>query len=400
MGRIGEETVRAALQNDKGSEAKLMSWRVELLSETDGATSSIFNVTVKFEVAGTEEETCYVVKLSPTREFKDDDFHHLIFTKECRFYTEVMPMVTSILKQLGEQPIRFPKCYYHSLDEGKEILFLENLRVKGFQMRDKSLGLDMAHSCLVLRELGKLHAASYIFQSRSDIELTDKFDFFQTEWTHKFNLGCDWGTFMNSLLEKRLKAFEESEGYERIVKWLKRVLPEVWPLYEKQIERKSPFASIIHGDCWINNMLFRYDASGSPIEVVFLDLQGCRVASVALDLQHFLNLNVKGEIRRPNLDQLLASYYDSLRSTVTAGKTAVPFALDQLKEEYIDKGFYGALYGLLWLPVMCGPEEVDFTLAEYDDNHGIVDRSESDKPHLPTSLISVMEEWTELGLIS
>lgn len=147
-------------------------------------------------------------------------------------------------------------------------------------------------------------------------------------------------------------------------------------------------------------VIFRYDASGSPVEVVFLDLQGCRVASVALDLHHFLNLNVKGEIRRPNLDKLLATYYDSLRSIVTAGKTAVPFTLPQLKEEYIGKGFYGALYGLLWLPIMCGPEEVNFTTGEYDDNHGIVDRSEGDKPHLPSSLISVMEEWTELGLIS
>lgn len=257
MERIGEETVRAALLNDKGSEAKLVSWRGETLSEGDGATSLIFNITVKFEVAGTEEETCYVVKLSPTREFKEDDFHYLIFTKECRFYSEVMPMVTSLLEELGEQPIRLPKCYYHSLEKGKEILFLENLKVKGFQMRDKSLGLDMAHSCLVLKEVGKLHAASYIFRSRNDIELTEKFDFFQTEWTHKFNLGCNWGTFMSNLLEKRLEAFEKSGGYERIVKWIKKVKPEVWPLYEKQIERKSPFASIIHGDCWINNMLFR-----------------------------------------------------------------------------------------------------------------------------------------------
>lgn len=258
MERIQEEAVLAALQRDKGSEAKLVSWTANTLgSETDGSTAFIFNVTVQFEVKGTEGKTCYVAKLSATRECKEDDFHHFIFTKECRFYTEVVPMVTSLLEELGEQPVRFPKCYYHSLDEGNEVLFLENLRAKGLEMRDKSKGLDMTHSCLVLRELGKLHAASYMFQARSDIELIDKFDFFQTDWTHKFNLGCDWGTFISGSLDKRLEAFEKKGGYERIVKWLKKVKPDLLPLYDKQIERKAPFASIIHGDCWINNMLFR-----------------------------------------------------------------------------------------------------------------------------------------------
>lgn len=257
MDRIEDEAVRAALKSDQGSEAKLVSWRGETLSDTDGATSRIFNVRVKFEVAGAEKDTCYVVKLSPKRECKEDDFHHLIFTKECRFYGEVVPVVTSLLEELGEELIRFPRCYYYSLEEGKEVLFLENLRVKDFQMRDKSQGLDMAHSRLVLRDLGKLHATSYIFQSRIDTELIRKFDFFQTEWTHEFNLGCDWGTFMSSLLDKRLDAFEKKGGHARTVEWIKKVKAEVWPLYEKQIERKAPFASIIHGDCWICNLLFR-----------------------------------------------------------------------------------------------------------------------------------------------
>lgn len=77
----------------------------------------------------------------------------------------------------------------------------------------------------------------------------------------------------------------------------------------------------------------------------------------------------------------------------------MPFTFEQLKVEYIDKGFYGILYSLMWLPIMCGPEEVVFTASEYDDNHGIVDNSGGTE-HLPPSLISVIEEWTELGLIS
>ena len=263
MERITDEEVQRVLHQDQGSLAKLISWTHEpLASKLDGSTSDFFNVRVKFEAGGKEGEACYAAKLCPKRELQPDDFFNLIFTKECKFYSEVIPAISSVLEEVNEKPISFPKCYYNSTEEGKERLFLENLKVKGYLMQNKALGLDLVHTSLVMKELGKFHAASYLLKAKFTTDLMDKFDFFKTEWTDKFNLGCDWGGFMDQFLETGLMMFEKMGDCDKVTDWLKRVKPDAWPMYRHMIERKAPFDAIIHGDCWINNMLFRCDGCG------------------------------------------------------------------------------------------------------------------------------------------
>ncbi|MPC84385.1 hypothetical protein E2C01_079123 [Portunus trituberculatus] len=258
MERIGDKEVQQVLQRDQGSHTQLISWSHEpLASKLDGSTSNFFNLRVKFEAAGKEEEVCYAAKLSNTREIQPDDFYTLIFVKESRFYQEVIPTLSFILEEVKEKPPSFPKCYYISFQEGKEVLILENLKAKGYLMKDKAIGLDLAHTCLVMKMLGKLHAASFLLQVKLSEDITEKFDFYKKEWTHAFNLGCDWGGFMDKFLETGLIMFEEMEDCEKVMAWLRRVKPEVWTRYDQMLQRKAPFDVISHGDPWINNMFFR-----------------------------------------------------------------------------------------------------------------------------------------------
>ena len=258
MERIGDKEVQEVLRRDQGSHAQLISWSHESMgSKLDGSTSNFFNLRVKFEAAGKEGEVCYAAKLSNTREIQPDDFSSFIFMHESRFYQEVIPTLFSMLEEVKEKPLGFPKCYYISFQEGEEVLILENLRTKGYLMRDKAIGLDLAHTCLVMKMLGKLHAASFLLQAKLTEDITEKFDFYKKEWTHAFNWGSDWGMFMDKFLETGLIMFEEMKDCEKVVAWLKRVKPQVWPKYDQMLERKAPFDVITHGDPWINNMFFR-----------------------------------------------------------------------------------------------------------------------------------------------
>ena len=69
---------------------------------------------------------------------------------------------------------------------------------------------------------------------------------------------------------------------------------------------KNSFAVICHGDLWLSNILFKYNAiSGTnggsdddqieirPIEVKFIDFQSARFASLATDLVLFLFTSVR-----------------------------------------------------------------------------------------------------------
>ena len=69
---------------------------------------------------------------------------------------------------------------------------------------------------------------------------------------------------------------------------------------------KNSFAVICHGDLWLSNILFKYNAipgtNGSsdedqieirPVEVKFIDFQSARFASLATDLVLFLFTSVR-----------------------------------------------------------------------------------------------------------
>ena len=85
---------------------------------------------------------------------------------------------------------------------------------------------------------------------------------------------------------------------------------------------KNSFAVICHGDLWLSNILFKYNAiSGTnggsdddqieirPIEVKFIDFQSARFASLATDLVLFLFTSVRVSLSyynyRPTLDNVI-----------------------------------------------------------------------------------------------
>jgi hypothetical protein len=56
----------------------------------------------------------------------------------------------------------YPKCIYAC----KTFLVLEDLSAEGFRMGERREGLDLDHCLMVMRSLGKFHAASVILQQQ------------------------------------------------------------------------------------------------------------------------------------------------------------------------------------------------------------------------------------------
>lgn len=135
------------------------------------------------------------------------------------------------------------------------------------------------------------------------------------------------------------------------------------------------------------------------------DFQGCRKSSVANDLQHLFNMNLTGPVRRPNLDYFLRTYYASFAEILEAGESKAPFTLEELTKEYQDKGFYGLLYCLLWIPNMVRRPEDSIDIIERSDDAVDAEtrnvlRMVDSNPLLKPRMLSIVEEWTERGVIS
>ncbi len=67
-----------------------------------------------------------------------------------------------------------------------------------------------------------------------------------------------------------------------------------------------PLRIICHGDCWSNNLMFRYDSeTGKPCEVILVDLQLPVETCVVNDLVYVTYACTDLELRENHTDELI-----------------------------------------------------------------------------------------------
>lgn len=350
---ITRENVEAALKADKGQEAKLLSFSVyEFTSTGDHYATLVAAVEAKYTLSGASGSSSYVVKYHPRRFKAFAVFNHALFLKEEMFYRELLPEIQTQLKTADQVPLRVPKYFHSSLKEGHEVIFLEDLRPRGFKMFDRRKGMDVSHTDLVLKELGRLHAASHLLRSRIP-NFCEAYPVLDIDWLNYSEEAVDTtrSIFANQM-EVVCNLLKKFGGYELAVNWLTLNMGKAAEIIEKQLQRKPPFDLICHGDCWNNNLLFRYDEEGRPLEVMLLDLQLCRQASVATDLNYFLHNSLEGSVRKPNLEAFLDSYHSAFTEVINGANSQLPFSGLELKQEYDKFLEYGLLLAILIVTIV------------------------------------------------
>lgn len=105
---------------------------------------------------------------------------------------------------------------------------------------------------------------------------------------------------------------------------------------------KSDFKVLNHGDCWSNNILFKYDWRLNPVSVRliidslliiiliglmilikaffhlrFIDFQYPNYSSPLIDVSHFLYISMQPSVRRHSYNKLIENYHESLISNLT-----------------------------------------------------------------------------------
>lgn len=73
---------------------------------------------------------------------------------------------------------------------------------------------------------------------------------------------------------------------------------------------------ISYGDAQQNNLLFKYDKSQKPIDVILLDWQTSRVASPITDIVYFMFICTSKKLRDNHYESLLNEYHDHLSTHI------------------------------------------------------------------------------------
>lgn len=256
---VQKDQVQAALAADKGSAARLTTWKVvDFTKKGDNYACIVTSVEVAYELEGQSLEVSYIVKLNPCRQSESSrECDRALFHNEARFYLDIVTEMNSILSDIGLDELKVPKCFYSSLEKDKEIIFLEDLRSQGFKMADRRLGLDETHVDLVLKELAKFHAASFLMQAKTPGEdFSIKYPFLKRNWAYLIRGNILGTAFFKGQVKYCKDLLIKVGGYDRAVKWIDGIFPSLLDVIDDQL-RIGKFKVVCHGDMWSNNTVFR-----------------------------------------------------------------------------------------------------------------------------------------------
>ncbi|KFB45282.1 AGAP003123-PA-like protein [Anopheles sinensis] len=305
----------------------------------DNYTAALFRLALKghTQPEGSSKklkwEKSVICKRLPDCKIKREAFKsEALFRNEVVFYNSIMPeynefqrrQVKEASKSRGTKHVNeedegdeqqsesifdaVPQCYLAQDD----LLVLEDLRVRSFTMPDRQAGLGPTQLEAVLVELAKFHAVSLAYKQQHPVEfqkLTNSlsegiFSQANTDWYRKY---YDVLT-RNAIQMVRQTVPEKKEHLAKLEAFLGNCFANLVEL----VSRESELSVICHGDCWTNNVLFRYADDGSIGETCFVDFQLIRYGSLALDLAYLIYCCTDSSLRKESLQQWLQTYHRQL----------------------------------------------------------------------------------------
>jgi len=140
-------------------------------------------------------------------------------------------------------------------------------------MADRTVGLDMQHCLLVMKAIAQSHAASAVLHLKNPQIFKPFCESFYCERQRN-----TIGFILQSVLKSLAKEVEKWPLFnDRFAYKLYRVADKIVDLLIKFAQRdNNDFYVFVHGDLWINNIMFRYsDVTDEVVDVRYVAVYWC-----------------------------------------------------------------------------------------------------------------------------
>lgn len=148
-----------------------------------------------------------------------------------------------------------------------------------------------------------------------------------------------------SMLDSLIQVVSEWGGYERYVDKLTKLRSTLIENGKRSFDAKAhQFNTLIHGDIWVNNTMFTYNADNEPDKMMLVDFQFCCWSSPTIDLHYVMNTSLTDELRSHHQEELLQFYHSELSRMLASlqYKKHVP-TLHEFYVQFTENSFYGKL---------------------------------------------------------
>lgn len=317
--------------------------------------SDFFKISLKYEKFSESGEkvvfnTNVVIKTEPTNQksaleiFRDQE----LFDIELMMYRDVLHKV----EELTSEKIA-PKFFYGTKDPPTFVM--EDVSVQGYRMLEQRDGLSLKRCSMVITKMATLHGASVALCEKNPKLKSINGGIVTTKCPKSvlrlfevslLNISRYIGGWSNKVYQECSKKMEDLAG---------RVSNEVVKIYDYDPDE---FCVINHGDCWINNFMFKDDERGEPLDVLLVDYQMSGYTSPAVDLLYFLNICPETDIKYDKDDYFLATYLDTLTSVMKSLDCVTsPPTMEDLKRSMYKRRSYAVFSGLMLFPRMMAKDE-------------------------------------------
>lgn len=260
--------LKEAINNNINSENDVISdFLIDVVNNDvkgDGFVGDILFVTLTHKK--TEEIQELIIKQEKCKDGKAIEISKRPFENEIYFYKTIWPVFQKFYRdQTGKSLDLVPNCLSTSNIALKRII-LENVTSKGFAMHDKSKAFDENHLVTIFETYGLYHGISFALRELDNEQYKRLVDPLGSIWKDSFSDG----QISSKLHSKRVKLifsyFDESTE-KPILQKLKNFEENGAQKVHQAMVYDKYEGVIQHGDCWSNNMMFKYDVS---INIIWL----------------------------------------------------------------------------------------------------------------------------------
>lgn len=248
------------------------------IKENISKSVSVFQIFVSLCNKSTNKKLHLVVKQSLTS--NNDSAADMVaraYFNEIHFYTIIWTKLDNFQRSFSSViPFdKIPQCYAVNCDTDKRILVLENLKYEGFEMFKRDAAFTDTHMKLLLKLYGQFHGISAAFRElkRAAFEkmVADLKD--SQETFFKMNSMRIYLQLFMAETDLMLQDEQIKEKFKRYVDHC----PEI-AMDAIKYDGRNPV--ILHGDCWSNNIMFKFDVSMLIRELVRVVLRNQKVVSL------------------------------------------------------------------------------------------------------------------------